>query len=76
MSGQSGKPAPGRRSSPGSENAGWAIFSYLLGGMAAYAGIGWLVSQWTGHTAAFVTGGMIVGLGLALALVIMRYGRA
>jgi F0F1-type ATP synthase assembly protein I len=76
MSGTPGQPKPPRRPAPGSESAGWSIMSYLIGGMAAYGGIGWLVSRWTGHTSAFVAGGMIVGLGLALALVIMRYGRA
>ena len=76
MTGASGKPGPGRRPAPGSENAGWAIFSYLLGGMAVYGGIGWLISRWAGHTSAFLAGGMIVGLALALTLVIFRYGRA
>ena len=76
MTGASGKPGPGRKPVPGSESAGWAIFSYLLGGMAVYGGIGWLISRWAGHTSAFLAGGMIVGLALALTLVIFRYGRA
>lgn len=76
MSGNSGERPPGRRPVPGSESAGWAIFSYLIGGMAVYAGIGWLISRWAGHTSAFLAGGMIVGLALALVMVIFRYGRA
>ncbi|MGE5137288.1 MAG: hypothetical protein ACM32E_30880 [Gemmatimonadota bacterium] len=76
MTGTSRQPKPGRRPAPDSEHAGWAIFSYLLGGMAVYGGIGWLIGRWAGHTAAFFAGGMIVGLALALALVIFRYGRS
>ena len=76
MSGGPGQPEPRRRPAPGSESAGWSILSYLIGGMAVYGGLGWLISRWAGHMPAFVAGGMIVGLGLALAMVIMRYGRA
>ena len=76
MTGTSREPGPGRRPVPGSESAGWAIFSYLLGGMAVYGGIGWLIGRWAGHTQAFLAGGMMVGLALALALVIFRYGRS
>lgn len=76
VSGARGQHQPGRRPAPGSESAGWAIFSYLIGGMAVYGGIGWLISRWAGHMAAFVAGGMIVGLALALVMVIFRYGRA
>jgi F0F1-type ATP synthase assembly protein I len=67
---------PGRRPAAGSESAGWAIFSYLIGGMAVYGGAGWLIGRWAGHTSAFLAGGMIVGLALALVMVIFRYGRA
>ncbi len=76
MSGASGQPKPPRRPAPGSESAGWSILSYLIGGMAVYGGLGWLISRWAGHMQAFAVGGMIVGLGLALAMVILRYGRA
>ena len=57
------------------ENDGWTIFSYLLAGMGVYGGIGWLVSRWT-HTALYFPLGMLVGLALAIALVIFRYGRS
>lgn len=75
MSGPSGRVPPGRQGASQDENPGWAIFSYLIGGMAVYAGIGWLIGQWLGHTPEFLAGGMIVGLALALVLVIRRYGR-
>lgn len=76
MNGKSGQRPAGRRPVPGSESAGWSILSYLLGGMAVYGGLGWLISRWAGHTSAFLAGGLIVGLALALAMVILRYGRA
>jgi ATP synthase protein I len=68
------RPQP-RRPVPGSESAGWAILSYLIGGMAVYGGLGWLIGRWAHHQPAFLAGGMVVGLALALTLVILRYGR-
>ena len=76
----SGRPAgPGRNSSgrsagPGEENAGWSVFSYLIAGMAAYGGIGWLFGHWL-HAAILFPAGMLTGLVLAIVLIIYRYGR-
>jgi len=61
---------------PANDNPGWAIISYLIAGMLLYGGIGWLIGRWTGHSAIFLPAGMLIGLGLALALVIFRYGRS
>jgi hypothetical protein len=41
---------------------GWTVFSYLLAGMAAYGGIGWLI-------------GLLVGLGISIGYIIHRFGR-
>jgi ATP synthase protein I len=60
----------------GTENPGWIIFGYLLAGMAVYGGIGWLIGRWVGHQSIFLALGMVVGLGLAIALTIFRYGRS
>ena len=76
MTGTSRGPRPGRRPAPENAGAGWTVFSYLIGGMAVYGGIGWLIGRWAGHTSAFLAGGMIIGLALAVALVIFRYGRS
>lgn len=57
------------------ENPGWRIFSYLLSGMAVYGGLGWLIGRWVGHQAVLFPVGMVVGLGLAIVLVVLRYGR-
>jgi ATP synthase protein I len=53
---------------------GWTIFSYLIGGMAAYGGIGWLVGQWV-HVSMLFPIGMLVGLAISLGYIIYRYGR-
>jgi hypothetical protein len=64
-----------RSDGPPEQNAGWAIFSYLLAGMLFYGGVGWLISRWT-HLAIIFPVGMIVGLGLAIVLIVYKYGRA
>jgi hypothetical protein len=43
--------------------------------MAAYGGIGWLVGRAV-HSAVIFPVGMLVGLGISMALVIHRYGRS
>ncbi len=56
-------------------STGWAVFSYLIAGMVAYGAIGWLISRAT-HAAIVFPVGMLVGLGISLAFVIYRYGKA
>jgi F0F1-type ATP synthase assembly protein I len=56
------------------ERDGWRILSYLLGGMILYGGIGWLIGHWTGITILFPVG-MILGIGLAIAMIIFRFSR-
>src|ERR1700685_1512277 len=53
---------------------GWAIVSYLIGGMLLYGGIGWLVGRWT-HIEALTGVGIVVGIGLSLALIFFRFTR-
>ena len=66
----------GKNNPPGTPkaSAGWAITSYLIGGMIFYGGVGWLIGRWTGIAVLFPVG-ILFGLGLALALVIFRYAR-
>jgi ATP synthase protein I len=68
---------PGRKNEPPMprEGTGWAIVSYLIGGMVLYGGIGWLVGRWT-HIAAFFPIGLLLGIGLSLALVVFRFTRS
>jgi F0F1-type ATP synthase assembly protein I len=56
-------------------STGWAVFSYLIAGMAAYGGIGWLIGRAV-HAAILFPLGMLVGLGISLGYIIYRYGRA
>jgi ATP synthase protein I len=60
---------------PPQERDGWLILSYMLGGMILYGGIGWLVSRWTGIAILFPLG-MILGIGLSIALIIFRVTRS
>ena len=54
---------------------GLTFLSYMIGGMLLYGGIGWLVGRWTNLPVLFPAG-MIVGLGLAIALIIFRVTRS
>ena len=53
---------------------GYTYLSYLIGGMALYGLIGWLIGRWT-HLPVLFPIGMIVGLGLGVALVIFQARR-
>jgi len=53
---------------------GWTVFSYLLAGMAAYGGIGWLIGRAV-HVPVLFPVGMLVGLGISLGYIIHRFGR-
>jgi ATP synthase protein I len=53
---------------------GWTIFSYLIGGMAAYGGIGALIGRAV-HVSMLFPIGMLVGLAISLGYIIYRYGR-
>lgn len=55
-------------------DAAWSIPGYLMSGMMVYGGIGWLLDRWLGLSALFPIG-ILLGLGLALYLVYVRYGR-
>jgi ATP synthase protein I len=65
---------PGQEPGQPRESDGWRIVSYLLGGMILYGGIGWLIAHWTGIAVLFPLG-MILGIGLAVAMIIFRFTR-
>ena len=60
------KDADGQTSPLPSRGSGWTIISYLIAGLLAYGGIGWLVSRAV-HTAVIFPVGMLFGLGISLA---------
>ena len=64
---------PGERRDP--QNEGWSVFGYLISGMAAYGGIGWIAGRLT-HLSFLFPVGMLTGLILGIVLILYRYGKA
>ena len=56
------------------EGAVWTILGYLLSGLLLWGGVGWAVDKWLGTTYAVLIG-VLVGMGGALYLVWLRFGR-
>jgi hypothetical protein len=54
---------------------GMTITSYLISGLLAYGLIGWLIGRAV-HLEILTAVGMLVGLGISMALIIYRYGRS
>jgi F0F1-type ATP synthase assembly protein I len=48
----------------------WTIVSRIAAGLLLYTAVGWLVSQWVGHTAVLMAVGALIGLGLSMYVVI------
>jgi ATP synthase protein I len=55
-------------------DTGWAVVSYLIGGMIAYGGIGWLIGRAV-HVSLLFPVGMLVGMAISIGYIIHRYGR-
>ncbi len=68
--GQDGRPDTGSSAGLGT---GWEVVSYLVSGMLAYGGIGWLIGRAV-HIQLLFPVGMAVGLAIALGWVIYRNG--
>ena len=56
------------------KGTGYTIFSYLIAGMLAYGGIGWLIGHFA-HVSLLFPVGMLVGLAISVGWIIYRYGR-
>jgi hypothetical protein len=76
------RPRPRLRKRPVAEQtplpprgAGMTITSYLISGLLAYGLIGWLIGRAV-HLEILTAVGMLVGLGISMALIIYRYGRS
>ena len=54
-------------------DVGWTVFGYLIAGMLAYGGIGWLIGRAV-HVALLFPVGMLVGLAISIGFIIYRYG--
>jgi F0F1-type ATP synthase assembly protein I len=53
----------------------WSIIGTLLGGILVWGGIGFLLDRWLDLRWLFLPIGMVVGMGAAIYLVYLRYGR-
>lgn len=76
------RPRPGVRPRPSLDDTpmpargvGMTITSYLISGLLAYGLIGWLIGRAV-HLPILTAAGMLVGLGISMALIIYRYGRS
>jgi ATP synthase protein I len=54
--------------------AGQEVLSYLIAGVLAYGGLGWLVGRYT-HIQMLFPIGMLVGAAISLGWIVYRYGR-
>ena len=69
-----GETAPGGTGDGLTKGTGYDIFSYLIAGMLAYGGIGWLIGHFA-HISLLFPIGMLVGLAISVGWIIYRYGR-
>ncbi len=70
------KPRPSLDDTPmPARGAGMTIVSYLIAGMVAYGGIGWLIGRAV-HLPVLAPVGMVAGLTISMGLIIYRYGRS
>jgi ATP synthase protein I len=74
MSTPAGPNPPGPPRAPRDDDA-WTVLSRLIGGIAVWGGIGWLLDRWTGHDALFLPIGVIVGISASLYLVWVKSNR-
>ena len=66
----SGRPAGTQADNRGT---GWEVFSYLMAGLLAYGGIGWVIAHFS-HIELFFPIGMLVGIAISLGWVVYRHG--
>lgn len=66
---------PGGVSPRGEDNAFWTILGYMISGLLIWGGIGWGLDRWLG-TEYFLMGGLLLGMGSALYLIWLRFGRS
>lgn len=54
---------------------GWAAMSYLIGGIAVWGFIGWLVDRWLDLDGLATAVGALVGAAGGIFMVVLRLGR-
>ena len=58
---------------PSGADVGWGITGTMLSGMLVWGGAGWLLDRWL-ETRVFTLVGVLLGLGVAIYLVVVKYG--
>ena len=66
---------PGGLSPRGEDNAFWTILGYMISGLLIWGGIGWGLDRWL-NTGYFLLAGLLLGIGSALYLIWLRFGRS
>lgn len=54
---------------------GWAALGYLIGGIAAWGFIGWLIDQWLDLDGVATAIGSVLGAAGGIYLIVMKLGR-
>ncbi|MGB6454570.1 MAG: hypothetical protein WBH47_08775 [Streptosporangiaceae bacterium] len=70
-----GRGGPAPEQPPPRADDGWRVFSYMIGGMVMYGGLGWLIGHWLGISILFPLG-MLLGLVLSILMIIFRFTRS
>ena len=63
-----------RPGSTGGADMGWTAVGYLLGGMAVWGFVGWLVDQWLEWDGVATGIGVVVGMFGAIYLIVRKLG--
>jgi hypothetical protein len=66
---------PGSGGDRGDAGVAWSVLGLLLGGLAAWGGVGYLLDRWLGFRGLFLPIGLLVGVAGAIWLILIRYGR-
>jgi len=66
---------PAREPQTSDASEGWRVFSYMIGGMVLYGGLGWLIGHWTGISVLFPLG-MIFGIVLSVVMIVYRFSKS
>jgi F0F1-type ATP synthase assembly protein I len=59
---------------PSGADIGWGITGTMFSGMLVWGGAGWLLDRWLETAPVFTLVGGLLGLGVAIYLVVVKYG--
>ncbi len=58
----------------GGMDQGYRILSIMIAGLLVYGGVGWLLDRWLG-TSWWLPIGIVLGVGLGVYYVVVKFGR-